>query len=126
MIFLKSYFVATTTGVDKINIIHDVKRAMRESTILKGLVTITPPAGKALLTVTTEEELKAAGLVQARSLTLPVEKGDLLLAPREQIFLIDSDPSGRRREFWVQVIGDGAGAAKKAAPIRGPQGSPKR
>jgi secondary thiamine-phosphate synthase enzyme len=52
MIFLRNYYVNTTGKTDVLNITHDVKRALRESGIANGSVTILIPgatAGVALL-----------------------------------------------------------------------------
>ncbi len=47
MIFLRNYYVNTTAKVDVLLITHDVKRAVRESGIQTGLITILIPGGTA-------------------------------------------------------------------------------
>ncbi|MCC6272438.1 MAG: YjbQ family protein [Deltaproteobacteria bacterium] len=52
MIFLRNYYVNTTAKTDVLLITHDVKRAIRESGVPSGLVTVLIPgatAGVALL-----------------------------------------------------------------------------
>lgn len=52
MIFLRNYYVNTTVKTDVLLITHDVKRAVRESGVPSGLVTVLIPgatAGLALL-----------------------------------------------------------------------------
>jgi len=52
MIFLRNYYVNTTVKTDVLLITHDVKRAVRESGVPSGLVTVLIPgatAGVALL-----------------------------------------------------------------------------
>lgn len=47
MIFLRNYYVNTTLKTDVLLITHDVKRAVRESNIPNGLVTVLIPGGTA-------------------------------------------------------------------------------
>ncbi|HKY64224.1 MAG TPA: secondary thiamine-phosphate synthase enzyme YjbQ [bacterium] len=47
MIFLRNYYVNTTAKVDVLLITHDVKRAVRESGIQSGVITILIPGGTA-------------------------------------------------------------------------------
>lgn len=49
------------------------------------------------------------------SLTLPVDKGKLTIDPWQDIYLIDYESSGKRREFQVKVQGEGGGAEGKEA-----------
>ena len=51
MIFLRNYYVNTTAKVDVLLITHDVKRAVRESGIQSGLITILIPGGTAGVTL---------------------------------------------------------------------------
>lgn len=114
MIFLKNYFVDTTEKTDCIPIIHDVRFAIRDSQMKEGLVTITLPAGEAGLVLAPEtiQEPPADG---CRSLSLPFQNGELLLNPKEMIYLIDRAAKPKRREFVVQVMGEKAAAAAPAA-----------
>lgn len=49
---------------------------------------------------------RVAAAMLGRSLQLPVTGGRLLLAPREEVVLVDLETTGRRREFYVQVVGE--------------------
>ncbi len=44
MIFLRNYFINTTSGLDVLSIVHEVGRAIRESSVSEGLVTVSVPA----------------------------------------------------------------------------------
>lgn len=39
-----------------------------------------------------------------RDISIPIRKGELLLEPYEEVFLIDFDKKVRRREFYMQVM----------------------
>lgn len=114
MISLKNYFVDLKPG-SRVNVVHEVRRALRESAILKGIVTILPPAGGTEIVVGSEAELATP----SRSLTLPFDKGELLLDQRQQIFLVDRTGAASRCEFWINVFGEGAEA--KGAPRGAPR-----
>ena len=114
MISFKNYYVATTEGVDFIPIIHDVRFAIQEAKVTDGLVTITLPENEASLWIGTEqpaerlqEKFPETATLQQRSLTLPFQKKELLLSPKEMIYLIDKTDSGKRRQFHVTVQGNG-------------------
>lgn len=47
MIFLRNYYVNSTKNTDVFLITHDVKRAVRESGIESGLITVLIPGGGA-------------------------------------------------------------------------------
>ncbi|MDO8462031.1 MAG: hypothetical protein Q7S98_04125 [Deltaproteobacteria bacterium] len=117
MRFLKIYFVDLKPDSRGSNVVHDVRRALKESAILKGLVTILPPAGGADIVVGSEGEIVEGKGSLSRSLTLPLDKGELLLDSRQQIFLINRTGTASRCEFLVHVFGEGAEA--KAAPRGG-------
>ena len=51
MIFLRNYYVNTTVKVDVLLITHDVKRAVRESGIQSGLITVFIPGATAGVTI---------------------------------------------------------------------------
>lgn len=142
MIFSKTFYVNTTGKVDAINIIHEVKRAVRESGISDGLVNVTPPAPYTAVTsleydpkvakkladflcqlvidsgVSVSEkkrELRPDWQMRAfllgRSFTVPLKEGQLGLDPWQDIVLFDFEAGGRRREFIVQIVGEGGSAA---------------
>lgn len=59
-----------------------------------------------------KEEVDVAPRVLAslvgRSVAVPFKEGKLIMAPYEEIFLIDLEKKVARREFFVQVIGEDA------------------
>lgn len=128
MIFLKNYFVSTTKEIDFIPIIHDVRYAIRDSQMTDGLVTIHIPGEGAVLLLTKEDEPKnlkerfknAAGA----SLSIPFQKKELVLEPKQMIYLIDTTPAEKRREFFVQIMGEAPQAQQP--PAGRPQARPKR
>ena len=115
----RSFFFGTTTGVDLINIGHDVRGFLRESRAENGMVTVGfrhPGASVALLAADGKkgaEEIQQAlkGSFPAplrsllpQSLTLPVEGGKVVCDPWQEIFLVDYEAVGRRREVVVQIF----------------------
>lgn len=118
MIFLKNYFVSTTGQTDITPIIHDVRFAIRDSQMKEGLVTITLPEEGASLVIA--QEVNKDNLPNPhRSLSIPFKNGELVLEPKQMIFLIDETPAARRREFFVQVMGEkGEAPPPRAAPRR--------
>ncbi|MBI4125346.1 MAG: hypothetical protein HY466_05400 [Deltaproteobacteria bacterium] len=121
MIFLKSYFVATTGQTDIIPIIHDVRFAIRDSQLKEGLVTVTLPDEQAALVVAAQVNKENLPNPQ-RSLSLPFKNGELVLEPKQMIFLIDENSDAKRREFFVQVMGEKpAAATTRGTPPRRPR-----
>lgn len=51
MIFLRNYYINTSAKVDVLLVTHDVKRAVRESGIMSGLVTVLVPGSTAGITL---------------------------------------------------------------------------
>lgn len=105
MVFLKSYFVSTTKETDCIPILHDVRFAIKDSQIPEGLVTITIPGPEAGLRIAPAEKKEPNGEFFP-ALSLPFKNNELLLEPQQMLFLIDKSNTGKRREFFVQVMGD--------------------
>lgn len=118
MLSLKSFFVGTTRGIDIINIGHDLRGLIREARLENGLVTITfRERGAALAILAGGKELEEARKgfesipVEMRrflpaALSLPVEKGKISFEPWQEIYLVDYDPAGRRREVVVQLLSE--------------------
>lgn len=116
-------------------IIHDVRYAIRDSQMTDGLVTIHIPGDGASLLLTKEGEPKnlrerfknpaGAGLsAGVSSLSLPFQKKELVLEPKQMIYLIDTTAKEKRREFWVQVMGEAPQAQTPAG--QRPPARPKR
>jgi len=114
VLFIKSYFVGTTQDVDFIPVIHDVRYAVRDSPAIDGLVTITLPAAGASLLVSDLKADQLPGFAEKFkspenrlvSLSLPFQKKELLLDPKQIIYLVDTTNSGKRREFLVHIFGE--------------------
>ena len=121
MIFLKNYFVNTTKAVDCIPIIHDVRYAIRDSQVANGLVTVTIPASGAGLMISERgKEEEKNNLSRPATLSIPLRNKELLLDPKQMIYLVDFSDTGKRREFYVQVFGDNPPAQQP------PQGGRRR
>lgn len=112
MIHAKSFYVDTTKGVDLILIGHEVRAAIRESKAEKGWVSLLlPRPGCGIITIeTAERNGLAVERGQARllpkSLVVPFEKGKIAFDPWQEVFVVDYEDSGRRREVMVQVWGE--------------------
>ncbi|OGQ22138.1 MAG: hypothetical protein A3I05_09570 [Deltaproteobacteria bacterium RIFCSPLOWO2_02_FULL_44_10] len=137
MIYFKKCFFNTPAEIYIRSVIHDVRGALRESKISKGLVTVQTPEsgagffigeplddllkqfkaaaelfpGEGVETKTKRKEIVSIGpRVKAemfgRALSLPFEDEKLMLAPREEIMLIDFEAREKRREFLVHVFGE--------------------
>jgi thiamine phosphate synthase YjbQ (UPF0047 family) len=123
MILTKNFFIDATKGLDLLNVVHEVRRVVREANTENGTVTVVipnPGAGVAVID-TGDPAFKADGLKKAlephlasglircflpKSVVIPFEKGKLHIEPFQEIFVIDYDTSGKRREFRVQVTAD--------------------
>lgn len=117
MILQRSFYLNTTPAIDIINISHEIRSLLKESKADRGGATVIAPNGGAGIVamepgVQTDEirkglePLLANGLVRcllSKSLVVPFEQGRLMTDPRQEVFLIDYEPSGRRREFRVQL-----------------------
>jgi thiamine phosphate synthase YjbQ (UPF0047 family) len=138
MILTKNFYVDATKGLDLLNIIHEVRRVVREANTENGTVTVViPNPGAAVAVLDTgdpafkSDDLKKAlepylsnGLIRCflpKSVVVPFEKGKLLIEPFQEIFVIDYETSGRRREFKVQVTAE---TPPPPAGKKGPGGPP--
>lgn len=115
MIFVKNYFVPTTAETDIIPIIHDIRFAIRDSQMKEGLATISLPEGGACLVAGQTVHRENLPCPQ-RSLSIPFQNGELLLEPKQMIYLVDQSTTGKRREFFVQIMGEAAPAKQPARP----------
>jgi thiamine phosphate synthase YjbQ (UPF0047 family) len=118
MILLKNFYVDTTKGIDLITIGHEVRQVIREGKVEAGEVMITiPHPGAAVVAMEPDakwndikkglESFLGNSLIcclLAKSLVMPVEKGKMPIEPWQEIFLIDYETSGKRREFRVQLF----------------------
>lgn len=106
MIFLKSYFVSTTKEINQVPILHDIRFAIRDSQIPDGLATVTIPGPEAFLLVCAEKPEGAPKDLQISSLSIPFRNNELILEPKQMIYLVDQSSTGKRREFFVQIMGE--------------------
>lgn len=125
MVTFKSFFVGTTKGVDLINIGHDVRGFIREAKLENGSVTVSFRQSGAALALLPNDGKGSAEVQQGLesippalrhllppSLALPVERGKLFFEPWQELFLIDFEPSARRREVVVQLFSEGEKGVK--------------
>lgn len=83
----------------------------------KEALQIFPVAGADTKNRRKEEISIAPRVVSAivgKTMQVPFAVQKLLLGPREEIILFDMELTAKRREFYVQVVGDGKEAAKPA------------
>lgn len=135
MILSKNFYMDTTRDIDLLPIGHEIRRVVKEAAAEEGQMIVTIPfPGAALAVMETsipvadfKKTLKPFlenGLIRCllpKSLILAVEKRDLVTEPWQNIFLIDYENSGKRREFRVQVQWE---APKEASPSTSlPQGA---
>lgn len=123
MISLKNYFVSVTENVDCIPVLHDIRFAIRDAKVPSGLVTVTLPEDGAFFHIGDKENKEVVG--GPRSVSLPFQNGELVLSPRQMIFLMDTTTVAKRREYFVQVFGEAA-EVKKQQRGTPPQGGQKR
>jgi thiamine phosphate synthase YjbQ (UPF0047 family) len=130
MIVTKNFYIDATKGLDLLKIIHEVRRVVKEANTENGTATVViPNPGAAVAVLETgdpafrTEDLKKAlepyianQLIRCllpKSVSVPFEKGKLMIEPFQEIFVIDYDTSGKRREFKVQVTADNPPPADK-------------
>ena len=66
------------------------------------------------VTIDISPRVQAAML--GRSLSIPLKDGKLIIDPYEEIYLIDFDKTGKRRQFCVQVMVEDAPAKPAGQP----------
>lgn len=104
MISLKSFYVPTTTGVDLIVIGHEIRGFVKEAGVGKnGWVTLMAPQPGATFGAS-PKGVNLETVKRVPSLVIPVMGGNLMIDPWQEVFLIDEETSGRRREFFVQLF----------------------
>lgn len=115
MIQLKSFYVSTTSGTDLITIGHEVRGMVKEGSVGKnGWVTLMAPQPGATFGVGPRGSSpngarpnRGANLEVVKgvpSLVIPVMGGRLVIEPWQEVFLIDEDKAGKRREFFIQMF----------------------
>lgn len=91
--------------------------------LLKDALKVYP--GEGVLTKNRRKEEidvgpRIAAAMLGKTLSIPLSAGKLVLGAREEPVLIDLEKTGRRREFVVQVAGEGGGAQGQQAPGAAP------
>lgn len=107
---IKKSYLMTTASVDFLPLTHDIAAALKEADATEGVVHVMVPKGGAgLLIFKNTPELRSEitpklseGLIP-RSLALPVVDGATLLAPYEEVILVDCEPRVQRREVIIAV-----------------------
>jgi len=87
---------------------------------LKEALAVYPAEGKKATTRRKEEvdlgaRVKAAML--GRSLSVPIKDGKLVLGHREEVILIDCEATAKRREYIIQIMGEGGGDDQQGGGI---------
>jgi len=79
---------------------------------LKEALKVFPGEGKETIT-RRKEPVKVGARIKAamlgKSLSIPIREGKLILGAREEIVLVDFEEDAKRREYVVQVMGEGGG-----------------
>lgn len=75
MIHLLKAYLNTTSGYDILNTTHDVKRALRESQILNGILTVFIPGGGAGVAVIENDPIIQEDFKKMIASFVPEEKG---------------------------------------------------
>lgn len=126
MFLTRSFYFGTSKAIDLIRIGHDVRGFLRESRVESGLVLVSPRHPGAAVVVLASEGKVVEELSQALresfpphlhvllpvSLTLAVEGGKIVGDPWQELYLIDYETVGRRREVVVQIFMESAEAQK--------------
>ena len=114
MILVKQFYVNTTNGVDLIKVSHEVRQVVQSMKGDQGWVVVmapSPGAGLVVMEATNEAGIHEGnlGLVRLllpKSIIVPIEKKMMMMEPWQEIYLIDYETSGRRREFRVQLFSE--------------------
>lgn len=114
----KSYFV-TTEAVDFVSLYHDIAGAIRDAGATNGMVcVVVPKEGAGLFILKNCPEMKDKVMPQLqsavlpRSIVLPIVDGATVLAPYEEVILVDCEAKAQRREVIIAVTPESAGEAK--------------
>ena len=124
MLYLHHAYLNVTQGVDLLNASADVGRALRESQVVNGLLTVFIPQGGAgvvllenkpalqaefkELIVSFADKAHLRGALLSSSVGIPIKDGKLLLGPWQEVIIFDFDEKVGRREVLLHVMGEGA------------------
>lgn len=134
MSHLKKVYAATTESIDFISLNHDIASAIKETGAASGVVhVVVPKSGAGLLVFENLPEVRDAVMAQLescaqdgevqdklrravplapriqtaflpRSFACPFSDHALLLAPYEEVLLVDCEPRSQRREVIVAIM----------------------
>lgn len=97
---------------------HDIAGAIRDAGAVNGMLCVVVPKGSAgLLIFKNSPEMRDAvsphiqAALLPRSITLPIVDGATVLAPYEDVILVDCEPKVQRREVIIAVTVESAGEA---------------
>lgn len=109
----------TTESVDFLPLQHDIAGAIRDAGAVNGMLCVVVPKGGAgLLIFKNSPEVRAEvsphiqAALLSRSVTLPIVDGATVLAPYEDVILVDCDTRSQRREVIIAVTMESEGEAK--------------
>jgi thiamine phosphate synthase YjbQ (UPF0047 family) len=111
MSHIKKVYVVTTESIDFISLNHDIAAAIKEAGAANGVVhVVVPKGGAGVLVFKNLPEIREALTPQIhvallpRSFVCPFVDHELLLAPYEDVLLVDCDPRSQRREVIVAIV----------------------
>lgn len=113
MPYIKKTYVVTTEAVDFFSLYHDMGLAIKDAAANNGMVcVVVPKSGAGLLILKNSPEMRAQVESQLqvallpRSIVLPIVDGTTVLAPYEEVFLVDCDAKVHRREVIIAVTAE--------------------
>lgn len=136
---IKKTYVVTTESVDFFSLNHDIAAAIKETGTAGGMICVVVPKGGAGLLVfenlpqvrtAVAEHIESMGgegtvpdrlrrsvalapriqtAMLPRSIACPYADGNLLLAPYEEVMLVDCEPKSQRREVIIAVTPETGG-----------------
>ena len=119
--FMKSFYVNTSKDIDLILLSHEVRTALREVKAETGNALVIVPFPGAGLVVLGSSGEDMEGLRKGlrefhqkcvvacflpKCLVLPIDKGRLIIEPWQEIYLVDYEIMGKRRELQVKFTPD--------------------
>ena len=134
MLVSKTFYVDTTKNTDILLVSHELRRVVNEARPELGQVTVIIPFPGAAVCMFDKDVSREAltkeltpyvknQLIQCllpKSLVVLVEKGKMVTDPWQDVFLIDFESTGRRREFRVCLFSETAAASGPGKPGAAP------
>lgn len=111
MSHLKKVYLMTTESIDFLSLNHDIAAAIKEVGAASGVVhVVVPKGGAGILVFKNSPEAREDVSTQVnsallpRSFVCPFVDSNLLLAPYEDVLVVDYEPRAQRREVIVAVM----------------------